>query len=254
MEQALLAGELGSFRPYWDPVLRSSRSQRLDFFRRMIALGLGTLRARVKGRIGIFFRAKKNGDQRMVIDCRDPNQGHRRAPHSRLGTPATIAAVDLSATALRCVGEQRETVAPHIATIDLRDSFYQFSVPRMASWFCAAQGETAAEWGVSQVYDEDADEFLDVSPGTVLFFAVQAMPMGWAWALYFCQAIMSDAVEEGLSEARARASPPEVKVPVSALTLLAAWGASYAMEKFALSPLAAAPSRRCTSTMRTSWG
>lgn len=150
----------------------------------MIALGLGTLRARVKGRIGIFFRAKKNGDQRMVIDCRDPNQGHRRSPHLRLGTPATIAAVDLSATALRCVGEQRETVAPHIAMIDLRDSFYQFSVPRMASWFCAAQGETTAEWGVSQV---------------------QAMPMGWAWALYFCQAIMSGAVEEGLSEERARA-------------------------------------------------
>lgn len=202
MESALLAGELESYRPYWDPVLRSDRSQRLDFFRRMISLGLGTLRARAKGRIGIFFRLKKNGDQRMVVDCLDPNQSHRRAPHSRLGTPAPIAAADLSSSALNSVGENRSDVAPHIATIDLRDSFYQFSVPRLASWFCAPQAEKASVWGVTEVYDEDLDAC--VHDDTPLFFAVQAMPMGWAWALYFCQSIMSDVVADGLQEARRR--------------------------------------------------
>eukprot|EP00972_Heterocapsa_arctica_P097873 14440595-Heterocapsa_arctica.AAC.1 len=119
MEQLLAQGDLLNFKPYWDPILRGRRDARIDFLQRLLRLGLGGFRERIKGRVGIFFRSKKNGDQRMVVDARDPNQAHKRAPHTRLGTPATIGALDLSPQALAAVGA--DSVDAHVATIDLWD-------------------------------------------------------------------------------------------------------------------------------------
>eukprot|EP00972_Heterocapsa_arctica_P012695 1865068-Heterocapsa_arctica.AAC.1 len=98
----------------------------------------------------------------MVVDARDPNQAHKRAPHTRLGTPATIGALDLSPQALAAVGA--DTVDAHAATIDLRDSFYQFRCRRLASWFGCEWPETAEVWGTTTVWNPDTELDEDVDP------------------------------------------------------------------------------------------
>ena len=88
---------------------------------RLLDLNLGVLRPAIKGRIGFFFVKKKSGMLRMVLDLRDVNQYHLRAPHTRLGTPAALADLDLSTDTLRRHAEEGAHIDPHIATFDLTD-------------------------------------------------------------------------------------------------------------------------------------
>lgn len=59
-------------RPYWDPVLRRSRSEMKTFLRVLDQNCLLTFRRRSRSSIGAFFVAKKSGDVRFVIDARIP--------------------------------------------------------------------------------------------------------------------------------------------------------------------------------------
>ena len=57
-------------------------------------------RRRRKARVGIFTVRKKDGAQRLILDARQANACHRAPPTTRLSTPASLAALDLSAQTL----------------------------------------------------------------------------------------------------------------------------------------------------------
>ena len=69
---------------YWDASLRKDLQARRHFVEKLRRTGLVTWRRRVRASCGAFFVTKKNGMQRMVLDCRPANQLHRRPPHSAL--------------------------------------------------------------------------------------------------------------------------------------------------------------------------
>jgi hypothetical protein len=60
------AGEITPVVPYWDIVLRKSRSKRLQLFRDLMRVGLVGLRLRIEARASLFFVAKKDGSLRLV--------------------------------------------------------------------------------------------------------------------------------------------------------------------------------------------
>eukprot|EP00972_Heterocapsa_arctica_P072084 10646119-Heterocapsa_arctica.AAC.1 len=64
--------------------------------------------------------------QRMVIDGRYASQCHHRPPHTRLGTPASVASLDFSDAAFAAAGLPDDPPL-HIASLDLVDCFYQYT-------------------------------------------------------------------------------------------------------------------------------
>ena len=215
------SGELQAVRPFWDEELRSHRGTRLRFLRRLLDMGLGTLRRRIRGKVGFFTVGKKDGMQRLVCDARMPNQFHRRAPKAHLGTPAALASLDLSEEARGRAPVSDATASeaelPHAATVDLTDSFYQFTVEEVCGWFGVDFPEDADTWGVDSVFNLDTGVHEAVLPDDQLFFCFKGLAMGWTFALCFCQSVMAQHVSaalEGVGGHGAliadRAVPPQV--------------------------------------------
>ena len=196
------SGEVVPVRPYMCPRLASDRRVRIEFLRALVKLGLGGFRRRIKGKVGFFFIRKKTGMQRMVVDARGPNQCHRRPPHSRLGSPAAVAALDLSDVALRAAGIEPSSAELWMSTLDLVDYFYQFHGRDLASWWGVDFPERADVWGVAECWCPELRDFTPVEPWERLFFVFEGMPMGWSWALYFAQAAMETPFERALGAPR----------------------------------------------------
>ena len=111
-------------RPYWDPILKFSRARRVSFIQKLVGVGLVGFRRGIKARVGMFFAAKKNGSQRLIIDGREASSLHRRPPHSPLGSSAAVAGYDLSPQRLALEGLTPQDVDLHGAGTDMVDGFY----------------------------------------------------------------------------------------------------------------------------------
>lgn len=188
--------ELPRIRPYWDPRLRTEGATRIRFFKRLTEIGLGTHKRGIRGAIGMFFLRKKDGRQRMVIDARPPNAMHRRPPGTELSTPGALAGLDLNAE----VGEHGVAPDFYASSVGLVDSFYQFEDEDLSPWFGCPWPETASTWGVTHIAEAAGAPPTPVQKNDYLYFCFKGMPMGWTWALHFCQQAMQSAV--------ARALPP----------------------------------------------
>eukprot|EP00974_Lingulodinium_polyedra_P002437 227442-Lingulodinium_polyedra.AAC.1 len=85
----------------------------------------------------------------------------------------------MDAASLGSAGEPAGAVAPlQLASVDLRDSFYQFKNTKLASWFCIGLECTAGELGLTEAFAEDADCSVPVGPDTVLWPAFEGVAMG----------------------------------------------------------------------------
>ena len=79
------------------------------------------------------------------------------------------------------------------SSIDLTDGFYHFRNRNLASWFTfPLENLTAQELGVDMIYDEQECRDVPVAPDTYVWAAFEAMPMGWAWALWMCRETLTD--------------------------------------------------------------
>lgn len=142
----------------------------------------------------MFFLRKKDGMQRMVIDARGPHAMHRRPPSTELSTPGSLASLNLAA-------DPNDPDGAHdyfASSVDLVDSFYQFEDEDLASWFGCPWGETAAIWGVTHIVESSGADPVPVQRNEVLYFCFRGMPMGWTWALHFCQQSMLSAVAKAI--------------------------------------------------------
>ena len=147
-----------------------------------------------------FFFVEKKGDKiRLVADARMPNGLHRRPPHTSLGGPGALARLDLSEHSLELGGTPSSDQDPHAAAADLKDGFFQIQNRKLASYFGVEFGEPASVWGVSEVYDEHSERMVPVHPDDTLYFVLEALHMGWTWALFFCQDALEDAIINGLA-------------------------------------------------------
>eukprot|EP00438_Fugacium_kawagutii_P027263 Skav214356 [mRNA] locus=scaffold86:498779:503145:+ [translate_table: standard] len=178
-------------QPYWDPILKHSKSIRTQLLLDLWKVGVIDFRTNVKAHVGLFF-VRKNDPAfiRMVVDCRIAHAHHRSPPVTRLGGGANFCGFDLSSEML---GEHFPDDASHIgygSEMDVSDCFYQFSLPECAKWFGINDPRHVADWNscgfdLQSVWDEDQGKLLQVSSSTIVYPVVNAMPMGWTWALFF---------------------------------------------------------------------
>ncbi|CAK0907095.1 unnamed protein product [Prorocentrum cordatum] len=190
--------------PYWDPLLNPrdprNRPRLVDFLRRLAARGLVDGRARRKACVSTFFVAKKNGDIRMVVDARQPNQLHKLPPRTVLASGEALGSINL----LDAVGASPEDLADFdgcyeslcAGSVDLMDGFYQFADPSWGSWMCFDVEVTADELGLDSIYDEKLGRRVAVSGDDVIWPCFAALPMGWSWALWICHEVLVDAMDE----------------------------------------------------------
>ena len=184
--------------PYWDPSVdpkkKESCDRLIELIQALVKVGLVAARIRRRADIGLFFLRKKDCRLRMVLDARQANEYHRPPPHTSLASVNSLTALDFG-----------DDFRPeHISaddqfysgSVDLRDGFYQFMNKDLASWFTInLPGPTAAEMGVTTLYDETTGMDRDADPDEFVWACFQGMPMGWTWALWVCHETVSDVME-----------------------------------------------------------
>ena len=229
-EQLEVADSGIELKPYWDPLLKSSRKLRMSFFRVLHNSRLLGFRRGIRCRIGCFFVWKKDKlHRRLVIDARAVNQLHRRPPRSNLAVPAMLSQLSLAPESLDFadllesyaaadaelpadVNDDTPTEllpqpdgpldpdSPCGCSIDLCDGFYQFLAPEVASFFGLGETLTAREWctalGIDSVpvFDDDSGVWEYLCDDTKLEGVFTGLAMGWSWALYFCHDALSHAI------------------------------------------------------------
>ena len=185
--------------PYWDPSVdpkkKESRHRLVELIQGLVKVGLVGARTRRRADIGlVFFLRKKDGRLRMVLDARQANEYHRAPPHTSLASVNTLTALDSGDD------YRPEHITPDLefysGPVDLRGGFYQFMNKDLALWFTInLPGLTAAEMGITTVYDELTGRGRDADPDEFVWAAFQGMPMGWTWALWVCHETPTDVME-----------------------------------------------------------
>lgn len=211
--------------PYWDPVLRNSRQARIQLYQALDRSGLLCFRRRRKSVISFFTVKKKDGWQRLILDCRATNMCHRKPPSTRLSTPSCFSGIDMTdETFASCgyggvLGQSDFQAAGNEG--DAGDCFYNFAIPSLASWFATKDDflvEELIDLGLlpDSIYDDDLGRFEKPLPGERLIPCFQGVPMGWSWALHIANEIVSYQVslacEKGdLCELRDKLPPPPLQ-------------------------------------------
>ncbi|CAK0792428.1 unnamed protein product, partial [Prorocentrum cordatum] len=148
--------------PYWDPLLNPrdprNRPRLLDFLRRLAERGLVDGRRRRKACVSTFFVAKKDGDIRMVVGARQPNQLHKLPPRTVLASGEALGSINL----LDAIDASPEDLADFdgcfeslcAGSVDLMDGFCQFADPAWGSWMRFDIEVTADELGVDSIFDD----------------------------------------------------------------------------------------------------
>ena len=165
-----------------------------------------TFRRRQKAKVGMFTVKKKGNKQgntqRLIVDCRQANFLQRRPACTRLATPAGLTALDLSRETLCGAGFSDEGhglphLEPSLETGDVGDCFYNFVIKEACSWFSTGDVVDTNDMKkhgmyVDSIYDDELGRESPVVNGERLFIYFGGMPMGWSWALYFAQNIISE--------------------------------------------------------------
>ena len=180
-------------KPYWDEVLLRDRAARIDFIKTLADIGLVSFRRRIRCRAGLFFVTKKGGQIRMVVDAREPNRMHRPPPHTALGTPGALAEQDWTWDALGV--EPGPDAGVWGSSLDLQDSFYQFSNEVLGEDFGFDFPEPAGVYHCTHVWTPTGP--VAVSEDDIVFPVFCGVPMGWSWALWAVHSIVAN--ETGLA-------------------------------------------------------
>ena len=177
--------------PHWDLRLKSSRALRFQLYRRLHRQGLLSFRRKVKCLAGLFEVRKKDRMQRLIVDARGACASHRAPPTTRLGSTRCMADLDLSDPRLRAAGfGELGGVAPFGLEGDVGDCFYNYSIPELASWFGLNDRTKVSDliadgFDLNEIYDEDIGGMTPLDPQEYVYPVMEAVCMGWSWALFF---------------------------------------------------------------------
>lgn len=128
--------------------------------------------------VEIFFVKKKQDKLRMILDCRRSNCHFGVPSNVKLATGDSLARVE--------VGEGEKL---YICNADLANAFYTLSMPAELRKFFGLRRIRARDLGITEVCGQPVGGETWVTP------RVSVLPMGWSWALYWCQSVHEKIVE-----------------------------------------------------------
>ena len=175
------AGKIeGLVKPYTDPILKHNKQEYAGFICELYKRNM--IRFQVCGEhqqhpaLGIFFVKKKNGKQRLIFDTRVLNQKFIDPPSTDLPSADSFTRLEIPE------GQQFFT-----GSGDLANAFYTLEVPdELGRLFTLP----AIEAGLLKLDSKD----LQWRRGTSVVPYLTVLPMGWAWALHFCQGVLTNAI------------------------------------------------------------
>ena len=172
-------GVQGLGRSYEDPQFRNN-SHYSGFVRRLLDLGLlDVVLEEPVETTGMFFVKKKGNKQRLIFDCRRSNCHFSTPEPIRLATGDSIGRIETKRTTL------------FTASADLQNAFYTMSMPMALRKFFGLRGLRAEQLGISEC-DGKA-----IRPGQRVFPRIAVIPMGWSWAMWWCQRVNELLCEKG---------------------------------------------------------
>lgn len=178
-------------KTYMDVKLQSDLGAYAMFVHDLFLKGMIEFNSNPKDVVAPFFVKKKDGRQRMVLDCRAVNRRFRQPP------PVALAA-GYSWTRL----ELPEHSKLYVAQSDIKDYFYSLSLPEdLRSMFCLPPVPIGylKRWQVSPSLGGEL-------PGQEgwIWPSLRVVPMGWNWAMYLAQRVHQEQilVATGISPSR----------------------------------------------------
>lgn len=164
-------------KPYMDVVLQNDTEKYQTFVHDLYLRGMLQFTSQPKDMACPFFVNKKNGRQRLVMDCRAINQRFRAPPLLKMAAGSSWSHVEIPA------GKSL-----YIAQSDIKDYFYSIPLPEeLQQFFClpSIPARCLREWGVPHHHGGD------VNVEGLAFPMFVVTPMGWSWAMYWAQRIHS---------------------------------------------------------------
>ena len=173
----------GIERCYTDPKLRSQVAFE-EYVDRLHGLGLVDFSIeKAVEETGIFFVKKKGDRLRMILDCRRSNCWFKEPKGVKLTTGESLSKIRV-----------KEDQQLYVCSADLANAFYTLSTPLPLRKFFGLKRVRAAAVGVQEIGG------VRVSPDQWITPRIAVLPMGWTWALYWCQKLHEAAAERsGLS-------------------------------------------------------
>ena len=168
-----------------------------------------------KAEVGIFFANRKQDKIRMIVGCRQANFCHQTPPRTRPRSAGALSELDLQDVAVLSAGQQG------LVEIDVRgsaagvdNSFYQLLAPEVASCFAVRRKVRARGWGCQWIWGDTVQRCADLGHDEMVYPVFEALPMGWAWALRYCEAVTFDLARTcGFLEERTAAHQPLLGAP-----------------------------------------
>eukprot|EP00435_Cladocopium_sp_Y103_P063778 s336_g25.t1 len=172
----------GIVKPYTDPILKHNQVEYAGFLqelhqRSMIRYRVHTSHDEHHPALGIFFVKKKNGKQRLIFDTRVLNQRFIDPPSTDLPSADSFTRLEIP---------EGETF--FIGSGDLANAFYTLEVPDELGQLFTLPAIKAGLVGMDQLDTK-------LRRDTVLVPYLTVLPMGWAWALHFCQGVLMNAIQ-----------------------------------------------------------
>lgn len=196
-----------TFHPYMDVKLQKSAQDYHDFIHDLYEAGMISFTAEPRDLVTPFFVAKKNGKQRLILDCRGVNRRFRSPPSMSLSAGYSWAQLQ--------VPDHKQL---YVAQSDIKDYFYSLAMPEELQTLFSMPGIPSS---LLRLWSVPAARGGDCNREGVSFPCLRVVPMGWSWAMWLSQRVHQQQclVASGLSVERLltdRRPPPSLEggVPV----------------------------------------
>jgi len=184
-----IKAERGDLRPYYDPVLRRGGKKYVRFVRSLVKRGLFRYTRTPRCSAGLFFVWKKDRQHlRMILDARPANRIFRDPPGVQLLTAEDLSAFQVVLPDGVSSESEEGRYLLHLASLtvaigDVDNAFHRLRMPLWMGEFFALLPVRADQVGMCGEKFGDAVLHADDE----LYPVPCALPMGFAWSLYFCQ-------------------------------------------------------------------
>ena len=164
--------ESGLRRPYNDPCFRLDHRKYIRVLRRLDEAGLLCFRRRRRQAVGLFAVAKKNGEQRLIVDARQANLAFADPESVKLATGGAFSSLRVDEGPAVCIG-----------STDIKVAFYAMRLPAGLEECFGLNPIRAGEMDITMLDDQPLDS------RTWIYPCLQVLPMGWTHALWACQTL-----------------------------------------------------------------